>query len=384
MPSMQTSDVTQDRLQRLAAVQAPEGSRVLSLYLNLDPAANLSNAGNRRSAVNSLLDEASRAVEGEEGLTHDGHMALREDVSRVRDELDANLDDGWAQGAHALALFLCGPADLFDVVRLPRPLDNRVLIADRPAIEPLASEIGTAERWAVLLLDGDDARLLEGLGDRLEETDTLSGDHRGRSSVGGMSAQRYERSVGMEENEFVGGAAEMLREAFERRSYKRIAIGTTERMYAILQDLLAQPVKDAIIGRFDAGADWESPTDIRDKVDPLLQRDETFREKEAIDAAFRNGARGIVDVLPALYERRVGSLLVEPGLEHPGVVCPRCRWAMAEERGTCPVDGETMQPHPNLVEWAVELAVEQDAQVIPMRHHNDLADHDGIAAALRF
>jgi peptide chain release factor subunit 1 len=384
MPSMQTSDVTRERLQRLAAVQAPEGARVLSLYLNLDPKANLAAPANRRSAVNSLLDEAHRAVEGEGGLSHEGHTALRDDVNRARDELDANLDDGWAEGAHALALFLCGPAELFDVVRLPRPLDNRVLIADRPSIEPLASEIGTAERWVVLLLDGDDARLLEGFGDRLEETKTVEGDLRGRTQAGGMSAQRYERSVGMEVNEFLRNVAEMLREADERAPYARVLVGTTERMFAELQDHLAEHLKERIIARFDAGADWESPTAIRDRVEPILQRDETFREKEAIDAAFAGGVRGIVATLPALYERRVATLLLEPGLEHPGVVCPRCRWAMAEERGTCPVDGETMQPHPNLVEWAVELAVEQDATVLAMRHHDDLADHDGIAAALRF
>src|SRR4051812_49929115 len=108
MPSLQTSDVTFERLQRLAAVEAPDGSRILSLYLNLDPTANLAAPANRQSAVNSLLDEAARAVEGEEGLSHDAHMQLREDVSRARDALDANLDDGWAHGAHALALFVCG------------------------------------------------------------------------------------------------------------------------------------------------------------------------------------------------------------------------------------------------------------------------------------
>jgi peptide subunit release factor 1 (eRF1) len=384
MPSMQTSDVTQERLQQLASLQAPEGARVLSLYLNLDPHANLAAPVNRRSAVNSLLDEAHRAVEGEEDLSHDGHAALREDVNRARGELDANLDAGWAEGAHALALFLCGPSGLFEVLRLPRPLDNRVLIADRPAIEPLASEIGTAERWAVLLLDGDDARLLEALGDRLEVTETVEGDLRGRTQTGGMSAQRYERSVGMEVNEFLRGAAEMLRVADEDRPFARIAVGTTERMYAELAEHLAAPLKERIIGRFDAGADWESPTAIREKVEPLLRRDETFREKEAIDKAFASGVRGIVDTLPALYERRVETLLLEPGVERPGVVCPRCRWAMAEERGTCPVDGETMQEHPNLAEWAVELAVEQNATVMPMRRHDDLSDHDGIAAALRF
>src|SRR5688572_25031722 len=105
MPSMQTSDVSAERLQGLATFEAPSGARVLSLYLNLDPAANLAAPANRRSAVNSLLDEAARAVEGAEELDHDAHMALRDDVAGARDALDANLDDGWAAGAHALALF---------------------------------------------------------------------------------------------------------------------------------------------------------------------------------------------------------------------------------------------------------------------------------------
>ena len=41
MPPMQSSDVSRERLQRLATVEAPDGARVLSLYLNLDPAQNL-------------------------------------------------------------------------------------------------------------------------------------------------------------------------------------------------------------------------------------------------------------------------------------------------------------------------------------------------------
>jgi peptide subunit release factor 1 (eRF1) len=333
--------------------------------------------------VNSLLDEAARAVEGEEGLGHDAHMALREDVNRAREELEANLDDGWAEGAHALALFLCGPADLFEVLRLPRPVDSRVTIAERPAIEPL-TEVGPAQHWAVLLLDGNDARLLEGFGDRLEETQSESSDHGGRTRRGGMSAQRYERSVGMEENEFLRNVAQMLEQADRDRTYKHIFVGTTERHFSAFTGALSEPLRGRITGRFDAGADWESPTDVRQRLEPLLQVEETHREREALDAVGAHGVRGIVDVLPALYERRVRTLLLEPGLEHPGVVCPRCRWALAEERGTCPVDGETMVEDPNLVEWAVEVAVEQDADVLPVRRHDDLSDHDGVAAALRF
>lgn len=385
MPSLQTSDVSKDALQRLATFEAPQGSRVLSLYLNLDPAANLAARENRRSAVNSLLDEAHRVVEGQEGLDHDAHKSLRADVDRIREELDANLDDDWARGAHALALFVCGPADLLEVLKLPRAVDSRVRIADRPSIEPLA-EAGTADPWAVLLLDGDDARLLEGRGDRLAETHHLSDDHDGRTSRGGMAARRYERSVGMEELEFLRGAAGMLADADRDGRFTRIFVGTQSHRYPEFERLLPEPVKEKIAARFDAGADWESPQSIRDKVEPLLQVDQTHREREALDRVENpdTGVRGIANVLRPLYERRVGALLLEPGVEHPGVVCPRCRWAEAEERGTCPVDGETMQPHPNLVEWAVEVAVEQDADVLPLRHHDDLAEHDGVGVALRF
>jgi hypothetical protein len=113
-------------------------------------------------------------------------------------------------------------------------------------------------------------------------------------------------------------------------------------------------------------------------------REETHREAEALARAAHPGVRGLAATLPALYERRVETLLFEPGVEQPGVVCPKCRWAAAEERGECPVDGETMEPHPNLVEWAIGMAVEQDATILPVRRHNDLAEHDGIGAALRF
>jgi hypothetical protein len=43
-----------------------------------------------------------------------------------------------------------------------------------------------------------------------------------------------------------------------------------------------------------------------------------------------------------------------------------------------------MEQDADLVEWAVETAIEQDAAVLPLRHHEDLGGYDGIGAVLRF
>jgi hypothetical protein len=384
MPSMQTSDVTPERLQRLAALEAPGGARILSLYLNLDPSANFGAPANRQSATTSLMDSAYRAVEAQDDLDHRAHIALREDVARAREALDANLDDGWAEGAHALGMFVSGPAGLFDVIRLPRAVDSRVVIAEKPAIEPLA-ETGPVEPWAVVVMDGDDARIFEGLGDRLVVIEHPADDHDKRTSHAWRSgSMRYASPVGKEEAEFLASVAADLCRLDRDRNFRRILVGATARHLGVFEEKLEPHTRAKIIGHFDAGADWENAQDIRQKVEPLLQMDETRREADALARAAYPGVRGLEATLPALYERRVDTLLIEPGLEHRGIVCPRCRWAAADERGECPVDGVEMKPCENLVEWAVELAVAQDATVLPVRHHNDLSEHDGIGAALRF
>src|SRR3712207_2986582 len=105
---MQVSDVDKDLLRRLADWEAPEGAKVLSLYLNLDP-SELATGEARASAITSLLNEAGRAVDDAEDLSHEERKALRDDVDRLQSDLTP---DSVPQGAHALAIFACGPAGL--------------------------------------------------------------------------------------------------------------------------------------------------------------------------------------------------------------------------------------------------------------------------------
>src|SRR3954471_21389415 len=98
------NDVDPVRLRRLAAFK-PSGSRVLSIYLDLDPTEFATGEG-RSSEITSALDAAARMID-EAGLDHDARVAARADVERVRETLD---EDGLdAKGAQALALFACGP-----------------------------------------------------------------------------------------------------------------------------------------------------------------------------------------------------------------------------------------------------------------------------------
>src|SRR5947209_14005081 len=160
---MLVNDVDAARLRRLAGLR-PKGAGVLSLYLDLEP-TEFATPPARESELTSALDAAARLAE-ESALQHDALVAVREDIERVREALSGDGLD--AKGARALAVFACGPADLFELLKLPQPVATHVTIDDSPWIEPLV-RIGGAARVAVAVIDRHNLRLFHGSAQSLEE-----------------------------------------------------------------------------------------------------------------------------------------------------------------------------------------------------------------------
>src|SRR5690348_8446778 len=132
--------ITQARLRALSAVH-PEEGRVLSVFLNLDPTSFATPAA-RSSAITSVMTAAAHKVEEKEGLSHDERAALRDDVERVRDVLNGS--DIAQNGTRAVAIYACGPENLLEVVRLRRPVENKVVLDRTAFVEPLVLQ-GTDE-----------------------------------------------------------------------------------------------------------------------------------------------------------------------------------------------------------------------------------------------
>src|SRR5919199_5009204 len=143
---MQPNDLDPATLRRLAGLRHG-GARVLSLFLRLDP-RELPTPPARASAIASLCDEAERRARDTSGLSHDARLALLEDVQRARSFLQRG---DFVRGAHALALYCCSPASLFEAIRLPRPIDSAVGVDDGAWGEPLADLVAVPDVCVVLV-----------------------------------------------------------------------------------------------------------------------------------------------------------------------------------------------------------------------------------------
>jgi peptide chain release factor subunit 1 len=379
---MAANTITRTRLRRLADVK-PERGRVLSVFLNLDPTEFATPAA-RSTAITSVLTEAAHRVDEAEGLDHAEREALREDVERVREALMAS---NIAQnGTRAVAVYACKPADLLEVVRLSRPVDFAVVLDRSPYLEPLVAE-ADSERWCVLLANRRNARFFIGDGGGLEETDRVEDDVHSQHDQGGWSQARYQRGVEKEKDDHLVHVAEVAFDRFKERGFDRLLIGAPDELVNDLKQKLHPYLRERIAGRLHLDVENSSIEDVRGAAEAAIEEWGQRREREALDRLTEGvgrggrGAAGLSSVLHALNEQRVEMLLVAENFRSPGGRDPETGMLHPGDEGP---DGSELEHVENIVEPAIERAIEQSAKVIKVRHHDDLGPLGGIGAVLRY
>jgi peptide chain release factor subunit 1 len=379
---MAVNTITRSRLRSLADVH-PERGRVLSVFLNLDPSEFATPAA-RSTAITSVMTEAAHRVDEADGLDHEERMALRQDVERVRDRLTAG--DIVGDGARAVAVYACGEVDLLEVLRLPRPVDFAVMLDRSPYLEPLVA-VADGEQWCVLLANRRNARLFLGDGGGFEETDRIEDDVHSQHDQGGWSQARYQRGVEKEKDDHLVHAADVAFSRYKERGFDRMLVGAPDELINEVKQKLHPYLRERIVGRLQVDVENSSLDDVRRAAGTAMEEWRRRTEREALDRLAEGvgrgerGAAGLAAVLQALNEARVEILLLADGFRSPGGRDRETGMLYAGDHGP---DGRELERCDNIVELAVEKAIEQSAKVIKVVHHDDLGPLGGIGAVLRF
>src|SRR3954454_3480347 len=385
---MQINELNENRLRELAGVHANGDSRVLSVFLNLDP-AEFATPPARASEISSVIDDAHRRVRDSDGLSHEARKGLEEDVERAA----TFLRDLSPKGAHGFALFACAGAALFEAMRLPRPIEPRAVINDAPVVEPLVELLGAGGNWMVVLVNRSVGRLLRGDGHNFQELAAIQDDVHGRHSQGGWSQARYQRSVDEDVMDHLKNVADAVFLRFKRAPFDNLLLGGPGETRTDFEGKLHPYLSERLAGWIDIDVENTSPDDVartaREKIDDHTRASERAaldRVQEGVAKKGR-GVAGLEPTLEALNERRVETLLLQEGFSSAGCTCPQCGSVYSVTGGNCPADGTALDCRDDLVDNAMHLALEQSAAVLVVRDEEngrELESHGGIAAVLRF
>jgi peptide chain release factor subunit 1 len=333
-----------------------------------------------------LAEELRRARDLAESLDLDREAgrSVEADCAAIASFVHERFERGATRG---LAVFSSSAAGRWEVIALPRPVRNQTTIGAQADILQLEALLDTYPTTCTALADFKTARLfLASLG-RIEEVTEVSDDVPGRHDQGGWAQMRLQRHVDDHRRSHLKHVADTLLRLHDRRRFDHLILaGTTEVVAELereLHDYVARTVRARVV--LPIGT---SEAEVLERSVALDEELELERERDAV-ARLRAGTSkggavaGLDDVLGALWEDRVASLLVDGELHRPGSACPACG-RLTPGTGSCPACGSRTRRVADVVEAGVATAVRHGCDVEMVTHDGLLADAGGVGAFLRF
>jgi peptide chain release factor subunit 1 len=370
--------ISESKIRDLAGFKG-EDAPVTSLYLDVD--------GRRRIRARDyelVLERMVRSVREEDHQESRGSVYA--DLKRIEEHVKGGLDRSKVRG---LAVFSCSAHAFWEVVELAVPVRDRLVINHTPYVRELEAVVAQHERFAVLLVDRQRARLFlfhQGeLLDKQEQFDLLprhddDGGQLGKDQVAGHTAAAAHRHVRR--------AAAAAFALHQKPGFDHLVLGGPEEITAELERELHPYLRERIASRIHLPM-HAADDEIRAAAEDVEAGVERAREAAIVDrlrqavGSRTGGVAGLDGVLEALVARRVDTLVVSEGFEAPGWRCRSCAWVGMRGR-TCPVCDAAMEQVGDVVEEAVEEALAQACRVAVCRANPDLDVLGRVGALLRY
>jgi peptide chain release factor subunit 1 len=372
--------ISKTDLQRL--LQRPQDGEVLSLFLDMSVTAD-----NKRTFQIFLNQQRAQFSE----LDSERQAHHREPLGAALARVEAWIDNQFDESSKGVALFVALSGDWMEAIQLPVPIRNRMLIAERPAIGPLAEVLGEARRYGVVLVDREHLRLFSVyLGEVVAEDSMTMDPYPTSHSVkaGGFAAKDHQKRKQEEARQFFREFSERI-EVFERLhpADRWILLGTDDNRSAFTE-FLPNTIADRIVHEGHAPLEVTA-SQLLERIQPFLDED-ALRERAATIDLVRDRVRnrhfaiaGIGDTLEQLQEGKVERLVVARNLEETGAQCTQCSFYLVNRNGGCPYCGGSLRDGVDLVESMLRMAAEQNVS-IEFADAGPLREMNGVGALLRF
>ena len=313
-------------------------------------------------------------------------LSVEADLKRISDFVRGGIDRSSTRG---LAMFSCSADGFWQVVELAVAVPNVIVVNATPHIRVLESVVDQNQRFAVLLVDRQRARIfLFEQGQLVEKQEHFDRLPRHEDDGGQMDRDHVAGHAQAAAAHHLRRAAQAAFAVYQEQAFDHLVLGTPDAIVREMEKELHPWLRERIAARLTipvaARDDEIAQAALEVEVGVELAREAALVERlrQAVGAG-TGAAVGLADVLAALVAHRAETLLVSEGYEAPGWRCAACRYIGVRGR-RCPVCSADMDQVDDVVEEAVEDALNQHCRLTICRGNADLDVLGRIGAILRF
>ncbi len=389
----------------------PDKYMVASLYLRLMPEDRV----DRKYLLNfkNMVREQKEYL-SKRNLEKEVMESLNEDFSKMESYLSESDN---LKGARGIAIFSSSARGLFEVIKLPYVYRNRLMVSPDPMIREIAAIDEELGRVGILLIDRKHIKFyimdMEGIYELVDFLEPLATRSHKFHSGGGLlkgaegvmrytmparagapnmvqhsfGEYRFHMRIREEKHRLFKIANDALMEAWKEHKFDKLVIGSDREDIKEIENHLHPYLLSRLMGYVRANPSEITEKDLMSLVIDLLWQKDREQEKELIKELEELKGKGLAvngtsQVLEQLAIGNVKILLVPENFEKPGYLCSKSHLPMLKPE--CPIEGEVAYEVPDIVDEAIELALEEKALVEVIIDPEMQKKIDGLAAFLRF
>lgn len=353
----------------------------VSLYLNVDPRFN--KKGDYLVHFKNMMKNTIEA------LDKSVYKRVKKDLEKIDNYVLSNK----RLFKKGLALLSSSEISFWKEYHLGVPVRNELIIDKTSYTKPLLDIFDNYEKYAVLLVDKESARIfVVHLGEIVEYSEVHTPDVPGKHKKGGwfaLSQDHYERHIDFHIGLHLKEVVEKLSSFFSREGIRRLIIGGSDEAVSMIKGRLHKTILDKVTGNVKIEM-FTGINEVLNKVEPILSAFEKKQEDETVKTLItkamknENAVLGLDNVINALQEQKVMELVVLKDYKENGYSCTSCGFLTVQKVDPCPYCKGKMEAVDYIVDMAGEKAIQQGALVEVVAENKMLQDAGGIGAFLRF
>jgi peptide subunit release factor 1 (eRF1) len=344
-------------------------SPVLSVYLNLDPQRRSSET--YKLTLRNLLSKAENAT--------------AEDIKRIQNYVEM----GYNRQGRGLVMFSCAAHDFWWAKSFAVPVQDSVLASFRPYVRQLAALVNTYERYGVIQVDSEGARLFIFHMGNLEAADGYLGEEVKLHKAGGWAAARYQRHEKGQAHQNLQEAAEMAESFYRKAETRHLILAGTDKNVAIFRELLSNRLRAMVVGSISMAA-TATAAEVREKaVEMALQASERndvtiADEIVALAQSGGNAVTGLAETLTTVQNMRASHVAALNSYAQPAYRFVENGQIVLELSEEGELGSGRVQELPDAVDSVLRRAMAQGIGVTILDAHPGLERAGKIGALTRY
>lgn len=358
--------ITLEELKEINKIKSDE-NKFVSLYLNTDQKIN--STEKIQIKLKNLLAKAE-------------HELSADDIKKI----DYYFNKSIKNRSKSVVFFVGKNEDVWRYYEFKKPLPSSVHIENNLHITPLQKMLDEYERYGVLVLDNEKAKVFTVYLGEIEEIKDLSDYYPGKHAQGGWSQKRFQGHIEDHLLKHLKHSAEVIYQIWKDKKFDRLILGGADEIIAKLEQGLPSDIKKIVSGKFNTELFKPLEHFLNQSLE-IEEQAERNKEEKIINELENNlgdgnkAVSGIRDVLNSINEKRVMRLIIQEVAEQKGYYCKECDMLLLE-KNECPCEGENYQV--DLIDEMVQKALSQQAEVEFVKWEDKMNKLGNIGAILRY